>query len=156
MFHGGRWFCDLNLMIERLTEIFVRRRKSSHAELADADDVDKAMNNNTNLKPSLFIADEIEMKKTKKLSILKMVALPETTRKQQRYNFDIEYDNICLLMRYLTLTRLFLNTLNVYLKQLVAFFQYEAGTDIRSKTMKCLCTVREADSTVLVRNDFKS
>jgi hypothetical protein len=143
-------------MIERLTQIIIRRRKSNHAELDDADDVDKSINNNTNSKPSLSIADEIEMKKAERLSMLKMLALPETTRKQRRYNLDIEYNDICLLMHYLTLTRLFLKILDVYLKQLAAFFQYEAGTNIRSKAMKCLCSVEEVDTSVLARNDFKS
>ncbi len=128
--------------------------KPGQAEIVD-DDVDESMNNN-NSKPSISIEDEIEMKKNEKISILKMLSLPETARKQQRYILDIEYDDICLLMRYLTSNRPFLKTFDVYLKQLAAIFQSEAGTNIRSKAMKCLCTVVEADPTILARNDIKS
>ena len=156
MFHVGQWLRDLNLTIERLTQTITRRTKPNQAELVDSDDVDESLNNNTNSEPSLSIADEIEMKKAEKLSMLKMLALPETARRQQRYSLDIEYDDICLLMRYLTSNRPFLKTFDVYLKQLAAIFQSEAGTNIRSKAMKCLCTVVEADPAVLARNDIKS
>ncbi|CAF2128528.1 unnamed protein product, partial [Rotaria magnacalcarata] len=91
-----------------------------------------------------------------KITILKMLSLPITIRKQQRYTLDIDYDDVCLLMRYLTSNRPFLKTFDVYLKQLAAVFQSEAGTNIRSKAMKCLCTVVEADPTILARNDIKS
>ncbi|CAF0741644.1 unnamed protein product [Adineta steineri] len=153
MFHIGQWLRDLNLTVERLTQTLTRRMKPGQAELVD-DDVDESMN--TDSKPSISIEDEIEMKKNEKISILKMLSLPETARKQQRYTLDIEYDDICLLMRYLTSNRPFLKTFDVYLKQLAAIFQSEAGTNIRSKAMKCLCTVVEADPTVLARNDIKS
>ncbi|CAF4637913.1 unnamed protein product, partial [Rotaria sp. Silwood1] len=156
MFHIGQWLRDINLTVERLTQTLTRRMKSGQTELVD-DDVDESMNNNNNnSKPSISIEDEIEMKKTEKFSILKMLSMPETARKQQRYTLDIEYDDICLLMRYLTSNRPFLKTFDVYLKQLAAIFQSEAGTNIRSKAMKCLCTVVEADPTILARNDIKS
>ena len=96
------------------------------------------------------------LKKNDKLTLLKMLSLPITIRKQQRYTFDVEYDDICLLMRYLSSNRPFLKTFDIYLKQLAAVFQSEAGTNIRSKAMKCLCTVVEADPTILGRNDIKS
>ncbi|CAF4592628.1 unnamed protein product, partial [Rotaria sp. Silwood2] len=156
MFHIGQWLRDINLTVERLTQTLTRRIKSGQTELVD-DDVDESMNNNNNnSKPSISIEDEIEMKKNEKISILKMLSMPETARKQQRYTLDIEYDDIYLLMRYLTSNRPFLKTFDVYLKQLAAIFQSEAGTNIRSKAMKCLCTVVEADPTVLARNDIKS
>ncbi|UJR14694.1 hypothetical protein I4U23_001687 [Adineta vaga] len=153
MFHIGQWLRDVNLTVERLTQTLTRRMKPGQAELVD-DDVDESMN--TNSKPSISIEDEIDLKKNEKMTILKMLSLPETARKQQRYTLDIEYDDICLLMRYLTSNRPFLKTFDVYLKQLAAIFQSEAGTNIRSKAMKCLCTVVEADPTVLSRNDIKS
>ncbi|CAF1181755.1 unnamed protein product, partial [Rotaria sordida] len=155
MFHIGQWLRDINLTVERLTQTLTRRMKSGQTELVD-DDVDESINNNNNSKPSISIEDEIEMKKNEKISILKLLSIPETARKQQRYTLDIEYDDICLLMRYLTSNRPFLKTFDVYLKQLAAIFQSEAGTNIRSKAMKCLCTVVEADPTVLARNDIKS
>jgi 23S rRNA G2069 N7-methylase RlmK/C1962 C5-methylase RlmI len=155
MFHIGQWLRDLNLTIERLTQTVTRRMKPNQTELVDTDDVDESINGNQT-QPSLSVADDIEMRKLEKLTILRMLTLPETARKQQRYTLDIEYDDICLLMRYLTSNRPFLKTFDVYLKQLAAIFQSEAGTNIRSKAMKCLCTVVEADPTVLARNDIKS
>ncbi|CAF5012955.1 unnamed protein product, partial [Rotaria sp. Silwood1] len=59
-------------------------------------------------------------------------------------------------MRYLTSNRPFLKIFNIYLKQLAAIFQSEAGTNIHSKVMKYLCTVVEVDLTVLAHNDIKS
>jgi hypothetical protein len=155
MFHIGQWIRDVNLTIERLTQTLTRRVKpATHAELVD-DAMDDSINtNNTN--STMSIADEIELKKSEKLTILKMLSLPITIRKQQRYTLDVEYDDICLLMRYLTSNRPFLKTFDIYLKQLAAVFQSEAGTNIRSKAMKCLCTVVEADPTILARNDIKS
>ncbi|UJR32054.1 hypothetical protein I4U23_019522 [Adineta vaga] len=156
MFHIGQWLRDVNLTIERLTQTVTRRTKPTtvHAELVD-DEMDESMNRKK-MDPTISITDEIELKKTEKITILKMITLPIIIRKQQRYISDIDYDDICLLMRYLTLNRPFLKTFDVYLKQLAAVFQSEAGTNIRSKAMKCLCTVVEADPTILGRNDIKS
>lgn len=153
MFHIGQWLRDLNLTIDRLTQSVTRRMKPNQPEIVD-DDVDDSISDTS--KPTISVEDEIEMKKSEKLSMLKLLSIPETGRKQQRYTLDIEYDDICLLMRYLTSNRPFLKTFDVYLKQLAAIFQSEAGTNIRSKAMKCLCTVVEADPTVLARNDIKS
>jgi cohesin loading factor subunit SCC2 len=153
MFHIGQWLRDLNLTVERLTQTVTRRMRPGQPEIVNDDDVDESIDNS---KPSISIEDEIEMRKSEKTAILKMLSLPETARKQQRYTLDIEYDDICILMRYLTSNRPFLKTFDVYLKQLAAIFQSEAGTNIRSKAMKCLCTVVEADPTVLSRNDIKS
>jgi cohesin loading factor subunit SCC2 len=157
MFHIGQWLRDVNLTIERLTQTLTRRVKqpSTNAELVD-DMIDETINNNNNSDPTTSAADDIELKKIEKVTLIKMLSLPIIFRKQQRYTSDIEYDDICLLMRYLTLNRPFLKTFDVYLKQLAAVFQSEAGTNIRSKAMKCLCTVVEADPTILGRNDIKS
>ncbi|CAF3563603.1 unnamed protein product [Rotaria sp. Silwood2] len=156
MFHIGQWLRDINLTIERLNQTLTRRVKpSNHAELVDVD-TDESIDNNNPSNPTITVDDEIEFKKSEKLTILKMLTLPITIRKQQRYTLDIDYDDICLLMRYLTSNRPFLKTFDVYLKQLAAVFQSEAGTNIRSKAMKCLCTVVEADPTILGRNDIKS
>lgn len=152
MFHIGQWLRDLNMTIERLTQTVTRRMKPNPNELVENDEVEESMNGQSNLS----IADEIELKKLEKVTILKMLNLPENSRKQQQRTLDIEYEDICLLMRYLTSNRPFLKTFDVYLKQLAAIFQSEAGTNIRSKAMKCLCTVVEADPTVLARNDIKS
>jgi len=155
MFHIGQWVRDVNLTIERLTQTLTRRVKpTNQAELVD-DDIDESIDNN-NTNPTGSTADEIELKKNEKLTLIKMLSLPIIIRKQKRYTLDIEYDDICLLMRYLTSNRPFVKTFDVYLKQLAAVFQSEAGTNIRSKAMKCLCTVVEADPTILGRNDIKS
>jgi hypothetical protein len=158
MFHIGQWVRDVNLTIERLTQTLTQRVKPlTQAELVD-DDIDESINNNNNSNPTTTTsaADEIELKKLEKLTLIKMLSLPIIFRKQQRHTLDIEYDDICLLMRYLTSNRPFVKTFDVYLKQLAAVFQSEAGTNIRSKAMKCLCTVVEADPTILGRNDIKS
>ena len=155
MFHIGQWLRDVNITIERLTQTLTRRVKPSiAAELVDDDDDESIDNKESD--SAISITDEIELKKSEKLTILKMLSLPVTIRKQQRYTSDVEYDDVCLLMRYLTSNRPFLKTFDVYLKQLAAVFQSEAGTNIRSKAMKCLCTVVEADPTILGRNDIKS
>ncbi|CAF1089332.1 unnamed protein product [Rotaria magnacalcarata] len=131
-----------------------RVKPPSHTELVDID-IDESLNKKRS-NPTITISDEIELKKGEKITILKMLSLPITIRKQQRYTLDIDYDDVCLLMRYLTSNRPFLKTFDIYLKQLAAVFQSEAGTNIRSKAMKCLCTVVEADPTILARNDIKS
>jgi cohesin loading factor subunit SCC2 len=152
MFHIGQWLRDVNLTIERLTQTLTKRvQPPTHAELVDDMDESHPRHN-----PSTSISDEIELKKGEKLTFIKMISLPIIIRKQQRQALDIEYDDMCLLMRYLTSNRPFLKTFDIYLKQLAAVFQSEAGTNIRSKAMKCLCTVVEADPTILARNDIKS
>lgn len=165
MFYIGQWLRDVNLTIDRLNQTLTRRvakpttTATNQAELVD-DDIDETIHHNTNTNPTTTtsIADDIELKKNEKLTFIKMLSLPIIIRKQQqqRYILDIEYDDMCLLMRYLSLNRPFLKTFDVYLKQLAAIFQSEAGTNIRSKAMKCLCTVVEADPTILSRNDIKS
>ena len=53
-----------------------------------------------------------------------MLSLPIIIQKQQqqRYTLDIEYDDICLLMRYLTCNRPFLKTFDIYLKQIFKLY----------------------------------
>ncbi|CAF3770813.1 unnamed protein product [Adineta steineri] len=156
MFHIGQWLRDVNITVERLTQTLTKRTKPStiQAQLV-FDDIDETINTKDS-DTTISITDEIELRKNEKITIMKMLSLPIIIRKQQRYISDIEYDDICLLMRYLTSNRPFLKTFDVYLKQLAAVFQSEAGTNIRSKAMKCLCTVVEADPTILGRNDIKS
>ena len=149
----GQWLRDINLTIERLTQSLTRRTKPNQAELVD-DDIDDSIPQAPQAPTS--ISDEIDAKKIEKAHLLRMLALPVSVRKHQRYTLDIDYDDVCLLMRYLTSNRPFLKTFDVYLKQLAAVFQSEAGSNIRSKAMKCLCTVVEADPSILARNDIKS
>ena len=154
MFHIGQWLRDVNLTVERLTQTLTRRVKPlPHTELVD--DIDESIKNPH---PTNSLSDEIDLKKGEKSTLIKMIGLPVLIRKQaaQRCTLDIEYDDICLLMRYLAVNRPFLKTFDIYLKQLAAVFQSEAGTNIRSKAMKCLCTVVEADPSILARNDIKS
>ena len=156
MFHLGQWVRDVNLTIERLTQTLTRQVKPVRVELVD-DEIDELLH--ANQKPVIPVVDEIEMKKTEKSTLMKMLGLPTVTplhKQQLRYPCDIDYDEICLLMRYLSSNRPFLKTFDVYLKQLAAIFQSEAGSNLRSKAMKCLCTVVEADPTILARNDIKS
>src|SRR5688572_2604655 len=105
MFHIGQWLRDVNITIERLNQTLTRQVKPNQAELVVDDDIDESIN--TNSKSSISVTDEIDLKKNEKMTILKMLLLPITVRKQQRYTLDIEYDDICLLMRYLTSNRPF-------------------------------------------------
>jgi len=152
MFHLGQWIRDVYLTIERLTQQLTRQvQPRRHTEFID--DIDEPIQSTT--QPS-SIADEIDLKKAEKLTLMKMLTLSSTQNHHQQQRFDIDYDDICLLGHYLTYNRPFLKTFDIYLKQLAAVFQSEAGTNIRSKAMKCLCTVVESDPTILGRNDIKS
>jgi cohesin loading factor subunit SCC2 len=155
MFHLGQWLRDIHLTIERLTQTLTRQVKPLSKELVD-DQIDSMMFDRSTTTTTSII-DEIEMKKADKVVLLKMLlTLPSQRQQQTRTSHDIDYDDLGLLMRYLTSNRPFLKTFDIYLKQLAAIFQSEAGSHLRSKAMKCLCTVVEADPTILARHDIKS
>ena len=143
----------MNLTIERLTQTLTRRPcPSKQDESCSRESSGKSQANN-NL---TSVSDEIERKKSEKSALFKLLNLPPVRPHPGRYLCDVDYDDICLLIRYLTSSRPFLKTFDVYLKQLAAIFQSEAGSNLRSKAMKCLCTVVEADPSILTRNDIKS
>ncbi|CAF1290639.1 unnamed protein product, partial [Didymodactylos carnosus] len=163
MFYIGQWLRDLTLTTEKLTQSLT---KSKSKQSTTNDNKEEDVNNDDDIEnehvktKTLSVEEEIEIKQIEKQAILKLLALPSTigliSFQKQHIHLDIDYDDACLLIRYLTLNRPFLRTFDVYLKQIANIFQSEAGTNIRSKAMKCLCTVVEADPTILSRNDIKS
>ncbi|CAF1034937.1 unnamed protein product, partial [Didymodactylos carnosus] len=163
MFYIGQWLRDLTLTTEKLTQSLTKSKLKKSTTNDNKDDLnndDDDIENEHVKTKTLSIEDEIELKQIEKQAILKLLTLPSTTGlisfQKQHTHLDIDYDDACLLIRYLTLNRPFLRTFDVYLKQIANIFQSEAGTNIRSKAMKCLCTVVEADPTILSRNDIKS
>lgn len=152
LFHLAQWIRDWSLTIERLTQSLTREVRPRKGELMD-DELDETPSTN---KSKSSIHDEIEMKKSEKSHLMKFFTLPINPRPQSRHPFDLDDDDLCLLMRYLSSNRPFLKTFDIYLKQLAAIFQSESASNLRSKAMKCLCTVVEADPTILTRNDIKS
>lgn len=156
MFHFGQWIRDLNLTIDRLTQMLTRRQNPNRTTQLVDEHFSYSLDQTQSKAGPSSISDEIERKKVEKTNLMKLLTLPVGRSQTGRYLFDVDYDDICLLMRYLTSNRPFLKTFDVYLKQLAAIFQSEAGNNLRSKAMKCLCTVVEADPSVLARNDIKT
>ncbi|KAI0209445.1 Nipped-B-like protein [Lamellibrachia satsuma] len=66
----------------------------------------------------------------------------------------LDYDNACLVTRYLAANRPFSQSFDIYLTQILKVL-CETAVAVRTKAMKCLTAVVEADPGILAREDMQ-
>ncbi|XP_046372301.1 nipped-B-like protein isoform X3 [Haliotis rufescens] len=66
----------------------------------------------------------------------------------------LDYDSACLVARYLSSKRPFAQSFDVYLTQILKVLS-ETAVAVRTKAMKCLSAVVEADPGILARSDMQ-
>ncbi|XP_059166950.1 nipped-B-like protein [Physella acuta] len=66
----------------------------------------------------------------------------------------LDYDSACLVARYLSSKRPFAQSFDIYLTQILKVLR-ETAVAVRTKAMKCLTAVVEADPAILARSDMQ-
>ncbi|XP_064624377.1 nipped-B-like protein isoform X2 [Lineus longissimus] len=67
---------------------------------------------------------------------------------------NLDYENACLCVRYLASNRPFSQSFDIYLTQILKVLS-ETAVAVRTKAMKCLTAVIEADPGILARSDMQ-
>ncbi|XP_071519960.1 nipped-B-like protein [Panulirus ornatus] len=105
----------------------------------------------------MLVAEVTQLAVKRKLFLLtKVPAFPPASpgAKTQTLQTHISYDNAELITRYLASKRPFSQSFDMYLKQILRVLT-ESAIAVRTKAMKCLTMVVEADPGVLSRSDMQ-
>ena len=136
-----------------------KRRKRKGGETSSEDEEPSSEEED---RPEDQITDELknevkQLAEARKLFLLtKVTAFPPATpgARTQTLQTHIGYDDAELITRYLASKRSFSQSFDVYLKQILRVLT-ESAIIVRTKAMKCLTMVVEADPAVLGRPDMQ-
>ncbi|XP_042215621.1 nipped-B-like protein isoform X2 [Homarus americanus] len=137
-----------------------RKRKGDESEdetSEDSDEDNEDEGKKVGQADEALVREVTELAEKRKLFLLKKVpAFPPASpgAKTQTLQTHIGYENAELITRYLASKRPFSQSFDVYLKQILTVLT-ESAIAVRTKAMKCLTMVVEADPGVLSRNDMQ-
>ncbi|XP_043282978.1 nipped-B-like protein B [Venturia canescens] len=133
----------------------VKKKNSRHMESdqeseSDVEEIDPDENDNNEQKNS----EAYRIIEEKKKFILKRIRPSSSATKPDVLQTYIDYNSAELISQYLASTRPFSQSFDKYLKQILHVLT-ESSIAIRTKAMKCLTMIVEADSSVLARFDMQ-
>ncbi|KAK4306344.1 hypothetical protein Pmani_021828 [Petrolisthes manimaculis] len=134
-----------------------RKRRADDSEEESEDSEDEDDEDEKNQLDEALVAEVTQLTERRKLFLLtKVPAFPPASpgAKTQTLQTHIGYENAELITRYLASKRTFSQSFDVYLKQILRVLT-ESAIAVRTKAMKCLTMVVEADPGVLSRNDMQ-
>lgn len=120
----------------------------------EADNLSKQSNKHRTEEEEEKVAEAIQTAEQKKTFLL---AQYESITKNASYrppHSKLDYDGACLVARYLSSKRPFAKSFDVYLTQILRVLN-ESAVAVRTKAMKCLTAVVEADPGILAREDMQ-
>ncbi|KAK7086913.1 hypothetical protein SK128_008836 [Halocaridina rubra] len=136
-----------------------RKRKGNESEeesSEESEDDDEEEKKKGHVDEAL-VAEVTQLTEKRKLFLLTKIApFPPASpgAKTQTLQTHIGYENAELITRYLASKRPFSQSFDMYLKQILRVLT-ESAIAVRTKAMKCLTMVVEADPGVLSRNDMQ-
>ncbi|TRY98298.1 hypothetical protein DNTS_032801 [Danionella cerebrum] len=140
-FYIAQWFRDCTTETEKAM-------KSQNQKDEDSDGTQHAKE----LQATGDIMQRAETRKKFLHSVVKSVPNQFTTL---RMNSDtVDYDDACLIVRYLASTRPFSQSFDIYLTQILRVLG-ESAIAVRTKAMKCLSEVVAVDPSILARSDMQ-
>ncbi|KAK3884098.1 hypothetical protein Pcinc_011609 [Petrolisthes cinctipes] len=134
-----------------------RKRRADDSEEESDESEDEEDEDAKNQLDEALVAEVTQLTERRKLFLLtKVPAFPPASpgAKTQTLQTHIGYENAELITRYLASKRTFSQSFDVYLKQILRVLT-ESAIAVRTKAMKCLTMVVEADPGVLSRNDMQ-
>lgn len=140
-FYIAQWFRDTTVEAE----------KSLKAQLNTSGEEDEEFNE-TREEKSTEAAQNAEKRKSFLFSQISCSRLPLSHMKQAGAKLD--YESACLVARYLSSKRPFAQSFDIYLTQILKVLS-ETAVAVRTKAMKCLTAVVEADPGILARPDMQ-
>ncbi|RUS79411.1 hypothetical protein EGW08_012824, partial [Elysia chlorotica] len=140
-FYIAQWFRDTTVEAE----------KTLKAQLNTSGEEEEEFNE-TREEKSTEAAHNAEMRKGFLISQITCSSLPFAHAKQAGAKLD--YESACLVARYLSSKRPFAQSFDIYLTQILKVLS-ETAVAVRTKAMKCLTAVVEADPGILARPDMQ-
>ncbi|CAE1178724.1 SCC2 [Acanthosepion pharaonis] len=136
-FYIAQWYRDTDMEAEKASKKGARAEKDG-----DVEEVDR-------------ITDLITNSEKKKKFLLSMVPVNHKPLGSMRTSQNIlSYQEACLAARYLSSKRPFALSFDIYLTQILRVLS-ETAVAVRTKAMKCLSAVVEADPGILARDDMQ-
>ncbi|XP_036454156.1 nipped-B-like protein A [Colossoma macropomum] len=140
-FYVAQWFRDCTTECEKAM-------RSQNQKQDDSDGGQHAKE----LRDTRDIMQRAEARKKFLHSVIKSSTNQFTTL---RMNSDtVDYDDACLIVRYLASTRPFSQSFDIYLTQILRVLG-ESAIAVRTKAMKCLSEVVAVDPSILARSDMQ-
>lgn len=137
LFYIAQWYRDITVEAEKA------QKKAEKAEKDDDEEkmtlINKSLQRAENGKQFLLSVAEV---RGKLLGTMRMKHSP------------LDYEDACLVARYLSSKRPFAQSFDVYLTQILRVLS-ETAVAVRTKAMKCLSAVVEADPGILARDDMQ-
>ncbi|XP_077981351.1 nipped-B-like protein isoform X2 [Glandiceps talaboti] len=132
-FYIGQWFRDTTTEVEKSI---------------------KAQENNesTTATSTTDVLQSSEKRKSFLVSMIKVTIGPFASIRQS--HSKLTYENACLVARYLTSNRPFSQSFDIYLGQILRVLS-EQAVAVRTKAVRCLTQVVEADPSMLARHDME-
>uniref|UniRef100_A0A8C7X5C1 Nipped-B protein n=1 Tax=Oryzias sinensis TaxID=183150 RepID=A0A8C7X5C1_9TELE len=97
----------------------------------------------------------VQKAESRKKFLRKVIKTSSSNITSQRMNSDtVDYEDSCLIVRYLASMRPFAQSFDIYLSQILRVLG-ESAIAVRTKAMKCLCEVVAVDPSILARLDMQ-
>ncbi|XP_009299463.2 nipped-B-like protein A isoform X1 [Danio rerio] len=140
-FYIAQWFRDCTTETE----------KAMRSQNQKEDDSDGAQH----AKELQATGDIMQRAETRKKFLHSVVKSTPNQFTTLRMNSDtVDYDDACLIVRYLASTRPFSQSFDIYLTQILRVLG-ESAIAVRTKAMKCLSEVVAVDPSILARSDMQ-
>ncbi|CAE1303158.1 SCC2 [Acanthosepion pharaonis] len=136
-FYIAQWYRDITVEAEKA------QKKADKAEKDEDEEEMELMNK------SLHLA---ENGKQFLLSVAEIQGKPLGT--MRTLHSPLDYEDACLVARFLSSKRPFAQSFDIYLTQILRVLS-ETAVAVRTKAMKCLSAVVEADPGILARDDMQ-
>ncbi|GAB1597401.1 nipped-B-like protein A [Argonauta hians] len=136
-FYIAQWYRDFTVEAEKLQKKISKLKAEEEDERAEEVNI------------TLEIAED---GKAFLMSIIEIPDKPANNMRQSQCRLDAE--DSCLVARYLSSKRPFAQSFDIYLTQILRVLG-ETAVAVRTKAMKCLSAVVEADPGILARDDMQ-
>ncbi|XP_074642892.1 nipped-B-like protein A isoform X2 [Tubulanus polymorphus] len=163
-FNIAQWYRDSSVQAEKVSKNKPTpekwKKKSRRKTNSDDDDADNSEDEPDDaddeavreMEKTKELLDQTEKRKRFMLSQVKAYTGSLSTYKSSRTSMD--YDHACWVSRYLASNRPFSQSFDIYLTQILKVL-CETAVAVRTKAMKCLTSVVEADPSILARPDMQ-
>ncbi|XP_025080871.1 nipped-B-like protein B isoform X1 [Pomacea canaliculata] len=140
-FYIAQWYRD--------TTVEAEKKIKAHHNTSGSDEEDF---NETEAEKTTEVMQNVEKRKS---FLLSQIASSHSALSSIRPSpSKLDYERACLVARYLSSKRPFAQSFDIYLTQILKVLS-ETAVAVRTKAMKCLAAVVEADPGILARNDMQ-
>ncbi|KAF6733208.1 Nipped-B-like protein [Oryzias melastigma] len=139
-FYIAQWYRDTTTEVEKALKSQNDDEDTKYHHLSKSDDSTE---------------DIVQRAESRKKFLRKVIKTSPSNITSQRMNSDtVDYEDSCLIVRYLASMRPFAQSFDIYLSQILRVLG-ESAIAVRTKAMKCLSEVVAVDPSILARVDMQ-